>query len=128
MTNFNTLVWNTGGLNAPHKRTCVLGFLRRKKADIALKGHVRRLADKFYHVIPSSSASTKVWGVAIVAKCSVNVKVLDIWADSLGRITTGKIECSNRKIALVSIYASNQFDADFYNELTDMSFLHKTFS
>lgn len=37
--------------------------------------------------------------------------------DSLGKIATAKIECSNRKIALVSIYASNQFDADFYNEL-----------
>lgn len=72
MTNFNTLVWNTGGLNSPHKCTCVLGFLRRKKVDIALKGHVRRLADKFYHVI-ASSACTKVWGVAIVAKRSVNV-------------------------------------------------------
>lgn len=67
MTNLNTLVWNTGGLNAPHKRTSVLGLLRRKKVDIALlsethllKADVRRLADKFYHVIASSSASTKV--------------------------------------------------------------------
>ena len=88
MTNLNTLVWNTSGLNAQHKRTSVLGFLRRKKVDIALlnethllKADVKRLANKFYRVITSSSASTKVRGVAIVAKRCLNIKVLDMWAD-----------------------------------------------
>lgn len=85
-----------------------------------LKADIMRLADKFYHIIASSSASTKAWGVAIMAKRNLNIKVLDIWADSAGRITIAKVECSNRKIALVSAYAPNFFDADFYNMLTTL--------
>ena len=38
----------------------------------------------------------------------------------IGGITIAKIECSNRKIALMSVYAPNQFDADFYRVLTDV--------
>lgn len=83
-----------------------------------LKADIRRLADKFYHVIASSSASTKARGVAIVAKRNLNIKVLDIWADLAGWVTITKVECSKRKIALVSAYAPNLFDADFYNMLT----------
>ena len=114
-----------GCLNTPHNRTSVLGLLRRKKVDKLsethhLKADIRRLTDKFYHVTASSSASTKVLGVAIVAKSCLNIKVLDVWADSSWRKTIAKIECSNRKIALMSVYAPNQFDADFYSVLTDI--------
>ena len=85
MANLNILVSNTGGLNAPHKRTSVLGLLRRKKVDLALlsethllKTDAGRLADKFYHVIASSSASTTIRGVIVVAKRNLNIKVLDV--------------------------------------------------
>lgn len=125
MVSLTTLVWNTGGLNAPHKRTSVLGFLKRRKVDLALlsethllKADTKRLANKLYHVIVSSSALSKTWGVAIVAKLNLKIKVMDVWADSEGRITIAKIECTNRKIALVSAYAPNSFDANSYNTLT----------
>lgn len=49
-----------------------------------MKADVRRVADKFYHVITFSSARTKARGMAIVDKHSLNIKVLDIWADSWG--------------------------------------------
>lgn len=68
--------------------------------------------------------------VAIVGKLNLNIKVMDVWADSEGWITIAKIECTNRKIALVSAYAPNSFDANFYNtlttamlELTDYAFI-----
>lgn len=80
-----------------------------------LKTDVMRLADKFHLIIPSSSADSKVRGVAIVVKRSLNIKVLDIWADSSVRITIAKIECTNRKMALISVYAPNQFDENFYS-------------
>lgn len=83
-----------------------------------LKTDAGRLADKFYHVIASSSASTKIRGVTIVAKRNLIIKVLDVWTDTTGRITIAKVECSNRKIALVSAYAPNSFKGDFYNVLT----------
>ena len=66
------LRWNSGGLNSPHNRVSTLGLLQREKVDIALlqeiyllSGDVRRLADKFYHVIAFSSCSTKTKGVAV---------------------------------------------------------------
>ena len=43
-----------------------------------LKADIRKLADKFHHVIASSSASTMVQDVA---KRSLNIKVPNIWAD-----------------------------------------------
>lgn len=59
------LVWNCGGLIAPHKRASTLSLLKSRKVDIALlqethllcanSGH---LANKFYHTIPFSSATS----------------------------------------------------------------------
>lgn len=125
MSSLNALVWNTGGLNAPHKRASVLALLKRRNIDLALlsethllKADTQRLSNRFYHVIASSSFNSKTRGVAIVAKRNLGIKVLDVWADSGGRISIAKVEYSNRKIALVSAYAPNSFDAAFYNELT----------
>lgn len=137
MGELNILVWNSGGLNAPHKRTSTLGMLKRKNVDIALlqethllKADAGRLANKFFHTIASSSADTKSKGVAIVVRRSLPIKVLTSWADEAGRIVITKLEFNNRKIALVSAYAPNTFDGNFYNllttrmlELTEYSFI-----
>jgi len=119
MDNLNTFIWNAGGLNIPHKRTSVLGLLQRKGVDVALisethllKADIGRLANRFYH------ANNKTRGVAIVAKRNLNIKVLDVWADLTGQITIAKVEYSNRKIALISLYAPNTFNAEFYKTLT----------
>lgn len=119
------LVWNCGGLNAPHKQASTLGLLKKRNIDIALlqETHLlqadnNRLANRFYHTIAFSSATTKTKGVAIVVKRNLSLKVLSSWSDDSGRIVISTIEFSNRKIALVSAYAPNVFDGNFYNTLT----------
>ena len=119
------LVWNCGGLNAPHKRASTLSLLKNKKVDIALlqethllRADAGRLANRFYYTIAFSAATSKTKGVAIVAKRNLPLKVLSSWADDAGRIVITKVEFHARKIALISAYAPNTFDSAFYNTLT----------
>lgn len=56
--------------------------------------------------------------------------MLSSWSDNTGRIVSSIIEFGTRKIAIVSAYAPNVFDGNFYNmltnqmlELTDCSFV-----
>lgn len=114
------LVWNCGGLNAPHKRASTLSLLKNKKVDIALlqethllKADAGRLANRFDHTVAFSAAATKTKGVAIVARRSLLLKVLSSWADDAGRIVITRVELNARKIALISAYAPNVFDGGF---------------
>lgn len=130
-------MWNCGGLNAPHKRASTLGLLKRKNIDIALlqethllKADAGRLANRFFHTVAFSSADTKTKGVAIVARRSLQMRIIISWADDMGRLVIAKIEFNSRKIALISAYAPNDFDSKFYNsitskmlELTEYSFI-----
>lgn len=125
MGELTTLVWNCGGLNAPHKRTSTLGLLKKRNVDVAflsethlLKADNNRLANRFYYTLAASSASTKTKGVAIVVKRNLPLKVLSTWSDTLGRIVISNVELGNRKIALISAYAPNNYDKLFYNTLT----------
>lgn len=56
--------------------------------------------------------------MAIVCKHNLNIKVLDTWSDNKGRMTIVKIEMYGRKIAIISAYAPNKFDKEFYSALT----------
>lgn len=135
MGDLSILVWNCGSLNAPHKQASMLMLLRHKKIDLALlqETHLiepdsKHLANKFHHIIASSSNNTKTRGVAVVARRSLPIKVLDIWADTMGRLVIAKVDLYGSKIALTSVYAPNKFDKGFYDhlmqkmlELTDYS-------
>lgn len=57
-------------------------------------------------------------GVAIICKRNLNIKVLDTWSDNKGRMTIAKIDLYGRKIAIISAYAPNKFDKEFYSTLT----------
>lgn len=66
MAQFNFLVWNCGGLNAPHKRVSSLNLLQQKRIDIALfqethllKADTRHLANKWYHTISFSASDNR---------------------------------------------------------------------
>lgn len=125
MGDLSVLVWNCDGLNIPHKRTSVLTLLKRRRIDVALlqethllKKDSGRMANKFYHTIASSSADSKSRGVAIVCRRNLKIKTLDTWSDNNGRITMAKVEMYGRKIALISAYAPNKFDKEFYSTLT----------
>lgn len=76
------------------------------------------IANKFYHTIAFSSANSKSKGVAIVARCNFQIKVLTSWADNMGSIVITRIEFKTRRIALISVYAPNVFDTTFYNTIT----------
>lgn len=76
------------------------------------------MANRFYHTIASSSAEAKSKGVAIVCKRNLKIKVLDVWADTAGRIAVAKVELYGRKVAVVSAYAPNKFYKTFYDILT----------
>lgn len=124
MGDLTFLVWNCDGLNAPHKRTSVLTLLRRKKIDLALlqethllEQDLKRIANKFYHIIASSSYHTMTRGVAVVVRRSLPIKMLDIWTDKEGRLVIAKIELYGRKIALTLVYAPNKYDKCFYDHL-----------
>lgn len=56
--------------------------------------------------------------MAIICKRNLNIKVLDTWSDNKGRMTIAKIEMYGRKIAIISAYAPNKFDKEFYSALT----------
>lgn len=85
-----------------------------------------RFANSLYHTIASSSAPTKSKGVLIVCRRNLKFNLIDsYWADEDGRLTMAKIQIDGQKIALMSAYAPNTFDAGFYallsNILRDLS-------
>lgn len=125
MGDLNILVWNCGGLNAPHKRARTFTLLKRKNLDSITAGDTPAKNTKVF-----SSADTKTKGVAIVARRNLPLKIKSSWADESGRIVIAQIEFHSKKIALVSACAPNDFNIDFYNlittkmlELTDCSFI-----
>lgn len=56
--------------------------------------------------------------MAIICQRNLRFKLLDTWADSKGRITVAKVHIENRDVALVSIYAPNTFEKEFYEQIT----------
>uniref|UniRef100_A0A668ASQ0 Endonuclease/exonuclease/phosphatase domain-containing protein n=1 Tax=Myripristis murdjan TaxID=586833 RepID=A0A668ASQ0_9TELE len=89
---------NVRGVNIPHKRTSILGFLQSKAFDFAfiqeshlLKQHNNLLANKHYRVLASSTATSKSKGVAILAKRRLRFDFLGEWSDKAGRIAIAKI-------------------------------------
>ena len=125
MTDLNIMSFNVRGANIPHKRTSILEFLRKKSIDFALiqESHLlqqqaNRLANKHYRVLTSSAAISRSKGVAILARRKLKLDILGCWSDDRGRISIAKIRFERKMIALVSVYAPNVLDKDFYNLLT----------
>ena len=125
MTDLNILSFNVRGANIPHKRTSILEFLRKKSIDFALiqESHLlqqqaNRLANRHYRVLVTSAAASKSKGVAILAKRRLKFDFLGGWSDDTGRISIAKIRFEGKMIALVSVYAPNMLDKEFYGLLT----------
>lgn len=104
MGDLSVLVWNCDGLNVPHKRTSVLTLMRRRKIDLAflqethlLSKDAGRMSNRLYHTIASSSADSKTKGVTVVCKRNLKIKVLDVWADTAGRIKIAKVKTTWEK-------------------------------
>lgn len=127
MSNLNLISLNARGLNVPHKRTTILGFLRKRNVDIAmiqeshlLRKDTSRFANGFYHPIAFSSALTKTKGVMIVCRRKLKLDLIDTWADEEGRLAIAKVKIEGQSIALISAYAPNTYEADFYSLLTNI--------
>lgn len=125
MANLNFISINVRGLNTPQKRTIVLDFLRKRNVDDAMiqESHLRsadvgRFANKVYHTIASSSASTKSKGVMVVCKRYLKFSLIEAWSDKEGRIAIAKICINGMHIALVSVYAPNVYEPNFNHLLT----------
>ena len=125
MTEFNFLSFNVRGVNVPHKRTSILGVLRSKSIDFAfiqeshlLKQDANRLANKHYRVLAFSAATSRTKGVAILARRRIRLDFLGDWSDNDGRIVIAKIRLEGKMLALVSVYAPNVLDKEFYKLLT----------
>ncbi|KAK1904885.1 LINE-1 retrotransposable element ORF2 protein [Dissostichus eleginoides] len=125
MTNLNLISINARGLNIPHKRTTILGFLHKRNIDFAmiqeshlLRKDAARFANRLYHPIVFSSAPTKTKGVMIVCRRKLKFDLIGSWTDKEGRLAIAKIRLDGQNIALISAYAPNTFEAGFYDQLT----------
>ncbi|KAG9281959.1 hypothetical protein AMEX_G541 [Astyanax mexicanus] len=118
---YNIISWNVNGCNTPVKRIKCLDFLYRKGADIALiqETHLKakdvyRLQNKYYKIISSSSSSNKTKGVLILVKRKLNITVELAGGDSDGRWCFASIILNDIKCSIVSVYAPNIFDPEFF--------------
>lgn len=125
MSGLNFISLNARGLNSPQKRSIVLDFLRKRNTDFAMiqESHllpvdISRFANKMYHSIASSSATTKSKGVMVICKRNLKFTLVETWSDKEGRITIAKICINGARIALISVYAPNICDPKFYQLLT----------
>lgn len=57
-------------------------------------------------------------GVGIICRWNLNIKLLYTWTDDQGRIVVAKVHVKHRNIALVSVYAPNGFEGEFFDHLT----------
>uniref|UniRef100_A0A3B1IKI8 exodeoxyribonuclease III n=1 Tax=Astyanax mexicanus TaxID=7994 RepID=A0A3B1IKI8_ASTMX len=124
MVSLNILSWNVRGLNAPIKRTRCLEFLHRNSVSIALlqESHLKRedilrFQNKNYKILANSSALNKSKGVLILIKRSVKLSVDLIGGDDTGRFVYTAVKINNIKLLLISIYAPNEFDQHFLDNI-----------
>lgn len=126
MSSLNIISWNVRGLNTPVKRTRCLEFLNRKSVSIALiqeshlkEADVNRFQNKNYKLLAYSCASSKTKGVLILAKRSLQVAINLAGGDDLGRFVYAVITVHHTKYLLSSIYAPNDPDQHFFNNIIE---------
>uniref|UniRef100_A0A8C5E3K7 Endonuclease/exonuclease/phosphatase domain-containing protein n=1 Tax=Gouania willdenowi TaxID=441366 RepID=A0A8C5E3K7_GOUWI len=111
-------------LISPIKRSATLSSLRSQKIQIALlqethlvKRDRNRFANKFFKAF--SSAPNKSNGVAILVRHNLQFKQLDSWSDDKGRIVVFKLNIERTNLALISLYAPNILEKEFYDQITE---------
>lgn len=120
MAGLSILSWNVRGLNTPVKRTRCLEFLHCKSTSIALiqeshlkREDIHRFQNKNYKILAHSCSLYKSKGVLILLKRSVKLSIDFIGGDDIGRFTYAAVKIHNTKLLLISIYAPNEFDKYF---------------
>uniref|UniRef100_A0A671RIW1 exodeoxyribonuclease III n=1 Tax=Sinocyclocheilus anshuiensis TaxID=1608454 RepID=A0A671RIW1_9TELE len=123
----NVMSWNVNGLNGTIKRTKCLDYLRSKRVSIALIQEsnlkacdVHRFQNRYYKLV-SFPSDKKSKGVLIMMARRLPFSIHCSRSDADGRITYILVTWSNIKCAFVSVYALNEYDSLFYQQLVRMS-------
>ncbi|XDV36014.1 hypothetical protein PO909_005868 [Leuciscus waleckii] len=118
--------WNVNGLNGAIKRTKCLDYLRTKQASVVLiqESHlkacdVHRFQNRHYKLVYFSSSTKKTKGVLILVVRRLPFSIHCSKSDAEGRITCILGTWYNR-CAFVSVYAPNEHDSEFYQQLVRM--------
>uniref|UniRef100_A0A8C1K2M6 Uncharacterized protein n=1 Tax=Cyprinus carpio TaxID=7962 RepID=A0A8C1K2M6_CYPCA len=123
----NIMSWNVNGLNGAIKRTKCLDYLRSKRVSVALiqESHlktcdVHRFQNRYYKLVSFSSSDKKSKGVLILMARRLPFSMHCSRSDAAGRITCILGTWSNIKCAFVSVYAPNEYDNVFYQQLVSV--------
>ncbi len=123
----NIMSWNVNGLNGAIKRTKCLDYLRSKRVSVALiqESHlktcdVHRFQNRYYKLVSFSSSDKKSKGVLILMARRFPFSIHCSRSDADGRITCILGTWSNIKCAFVSVYAPNEYDSVFYQQLVSI--------
>uniref|UniRef100_A0A8C6SN61 exodeoxyribonuclease III n=1 Tax=Neogobius melanostomus TaxID=47308 RepID=A0A8C6SN61_9GOBI len=124
MDKINVLSLNARGLNSPQKRASVLDLLHRKNIHFAFiqeshfqEANTHRFSNKHYEVTASSCFTKKSKGVLIAIRRNLHYINLGAGGSGDGRITYCKIVYNGIKIALICVYAPNNFEKPFFDSL-----------
>uniref|UniRef100_A0A670ITC9 exodeoxyribonuclease III n=1 Tax=Podarcis muralis TaxID=64176 RepID=A0A670ITC9_PODMU len=116
------LTWNVNGLNEKSKRNKIEKVLRNKKCDViccqethVAKKHKHILVNKKLGVEFINSEVNKKRGLVIYVKEKLEPKL--IYKDEEGRILGVQITHQGERINVVSIYAPNTNQTEFYRKL-----------
>jgi len=81
------------------------------------KEDVSRFQNKKYKLLTYSCAPNKSKGVLILAKRSLHLTIDLLGGDNLGRFAYAAVTLNHSKLLLVSIYAPNEPDQHFLNDI-----------
>jgi len=90
MDRCNVLSFNVRGLNSQFKRSKLLDFLHRKKADIALlqETHLNdtlRLQNRRYKMVAASLDGSSTKGAAVLMRRNLTINIIKVSSDVSGR-------------------------------------------
>ena len=117
---------NVRGLRDVNKRKCMFNFFHNEKLDIVCiqESHLQKkdmwLVKKQWgskNKVLCSHGETNARGVMTLIKSDSNIKVLKYMADSEGQYCITELQCEQRQIVLVNIYAPNEDRPEFFTQL-----------
>ena len=124
--NFKVVSFNVRGLNKQKKRRSIFKWIKQKSIDISLLQETY-CTQKVENVwknewggnIIFSNATNHSRGVAILIKPGVDVDLLDIIKDDIGRMVLVKLKIQDILFNIINIYAPNTEanQLDFYRQL-----------
>ncbi len=124
MHTLNILSLNVNGLNSAVKRTRVLEYLHRKSISCALiqETHLKQSdVARFQISITINSffpaLKIKLRGVLILVNRKLNLTIEHLGCDEKGRFVFIRCKIYNNRLALVSIYGTNETDSAFLTQI-----------